>query len=64
MLLEERLKVAQAGMDAYHANQGIDDCPYPMANSDGRRTVWMCGWLDARSWALLGHIFKKYGMKH
>ena len=43
--------------------KGVTDteCPYKDGN---QRRAWFTGWLDARTNDNLGHIFKKYKLKH
>jgi len=60
-----RLSVCIDGHDAYEAGHDIDTCPYPQGPPfDNRRVSWMTGWLDARTVDHLGHIFRKYDLRH
>lgn len=49
-----------AGANAYYRGVDIDSCPH--AKSNGNRSVWMTGWLDARTRNRLSHAFAAYGI--
>lgn len=48
------------GEQAYRDGVRVNDCPYPIG--DDRRSEWMTGWYDERTFDRLGHIFKRWGL--